>query len=435
MKICFIICGQPRSIDLTLINIEKLFEQHEIYYNICLTNNFKSYEKEYLNSSFNLQNIITNKNLKQMLLVNDVQSSEFRNYLNYTNKIKKIINVIENDYDLFILIRSDFTFCSIDFLSDIIDDNCLYLSTNTSNKLIVTKEKLNDNIIITKNFSLLCKLKLLYDFSKENKNFLEINLFNFLKNNQIQYYLININYNLILSRCNMIAISGDSGSGKSTLMRSISKLFNNNFTLLETDRYHKWERGNINYFQYTHLNPYANNLDKMNIDIYNLKIGNNIYAVDYDHLTGKFTPEKKIESKNNIILCGLHTLYNDITNNIIDIKIYMDTDRETIKKWKIKRDVEERGYLLEEVLKHIESRDKDYLDFIDKQKDNADIIVKFYEKDKNIVCDVIIKNTQFISKFLLVPYENQIFEENMITINLKYNIYENINDIINKIIN
>ena len=89
-------------------------------------------------------------------------------------------------------------------------------------------------------------------------------------------------------------------------------------------------------------NPEANNLEKMSKDVYNLKIGSEIYSVDYDHDTGKFTQEEKIVSKNNVILCGLHTLYSKKTNDIIDLKIFIDTDRELIKKWKIKRGIYRR---------------------------------------------------------------------------------------------
>jgi uridine kinase len=42
--------------------------------------------------------------------------------------------------------------------------------------------------------------------------------------------------------------------------------------------------------------------------------------------------------------------YENKINNIIDIKIYLDTSRELIKKWKIERDVNERGYTMEKVL-------------------------------------------------------------------------------------
>jgi hypothetical protein len=47
MRICFIICGQPRSIDLVIKNIENLFQEYQINFYICLTKNYKNYEKEY----------------------------------------------------------------------------------------------------------------------------------------------------------------------------------------------------------------------------------------------------------------------------------------------------------------------------------------------------------------------------------------------------
>ena len=46
------------------------------------------------------------------------------------------------------------------------------------------------------------------------------------------------------------------------------------------------------------------------------------------------------------------------------MKIYLDTDRELIKKWKIERDVKERGYSMEKVLKQIEFREKDYEEYL-----------------------------------------------------------------------
>ena len=45
----------------------------------------------------------------------------------------------------------------------------------------------------------------------------------------------------------------------------------------------------------------------MSNDVFNLKLGNDIYQVDYDHITGKFTKPEKIENKNTVILCGLHS--------------------------------------------------------------------------------------------------------------------------------
>lgn len=414
MRICFIICGQPRCIDLVLKNIEELFYNHQINYYICLTNNYKNYEKEY-NYNFNINDIIINNKIKKLLLVNDFYNSEYRNLKNYTKKIVNMINIINKDeeYDIYILIRSDFIFNSLNFLNLIISENKIYLCNNRYNQY--TKDinnKCNDNLIICKNYDILKKLVNLDEYIDKNNNYLEIILYNYFKEYSIDYEEFDISYKLILSRCNIIAIAGDSGSGKTTLLNELSELFEkDSYLKLETDRYHKWERGNENYLQFTHLNPEANNLEKMSKDVYNLKIGSEIYSVDYDHDTGKFTQEEKIESKNNVILCGLHTLYNKNINEIIDLKIFMDTDRELIKKWKIERDVEERGYSIDKVLKQIKIREKDYEEYIKNQKDNADIIINFVEEE-NLKCNFIIKNKNLIEKII---YSNDKFEEYIFT--------------------
>ncbi len=70
-------------------------------------------------------------------------------------------------------------------------------------------------------------------------------------------------------------------------------------------------------------------------------------------------------------------MYDDI-NKIINLKIYIDTDRNLIKKWKIKRDTTKRGYTIEKILEQINNREKDYDKFIQIQKENADIIINFF---------------------------------------------------------
>ena len=169
-----------------------------------------------------------------------------------------------------------------------------------------------------------------------------------------------------------------------------------------------------------------------------LKIGNEIYQVDYDHSSGRFTQKEKIESKNNILICGLHTLYGNKIKDIIDMKIYLDTDRELIKKWKIQRDVNERGYSMEKVLKQIEFREKDYEEYIVKQKENADIIIQFYEKNDILECNLIIQNNDIINSALkeLMKLQYEIkYENNKLIIKLKNNIcigYNIINNIFNE---
>lgn len=408
MKICILICGLKRCIDLVINNIENIFIAHDISIITCLDKNEDIH-------------CLSNNIIKE-LYINNIHDNSFRNSLNYCYKVNNGLKIIENNYDLYIILRTDFILQNIDIYN--LDNDKLYFSKKNINQFTKNIDnKINDNIIITKNYNLLINLINLYDFSKNNNNYLDIILYNYLQINNIQYELIDIDYKLILSKCNIIAIAGDSGSGKSTLLKALTPLFGEeNILALETDRYHKWERGNENYQTYTHLNPYANYLEKMYEDVYDLKIGNEIYQVDYDHNTGKFTQKEKIDSKKNIVICGLHTIYGNKIKNIIDIKIYIDTDRELLKKWKIQRDVVERGYSIEKVMKQIEVREKDYEKYIIRQKENSDIIINFYEENENIECNLIIQNKYIINvilqELLKLNYDIQ-YENNNVVIKLK----------------
>ena len=66
----------------------------------------------------------------------------------------------------------------------------------------------------------------------------------------------------------------------------------------------------------------------------------------------------------------------------------MDPQEELKQKWKIKRDVIERGYTIEKVLDSIKKRDKDFIDHILPQKDNADMVIRFFSKDNVNIYDL-----------------------------------------------
>lgn len=59
-----------------------------------------------------------------------------------------------------------------------------------------------------------------------------------------------------------IGIAGDSATGKSTFANLIKdNIFKDNSIIIEGDNYHKWERNDKHWKQYTHLNPKANFLN------------------------------------------------------------------------------------------------------------------------------------------------------------------------------
>jgi len=392
MKICICICGLNRSIDLVIHKLNDVFKEHDIEYIVSLS---QSDEEEYLHIS---KSKIEDSKIIKKLYLQDYNLQSFRNSENYSNKILNSIKLIQDKYDLYLVLRSDLILGSINLNN--IEKNKLYFSKSQLNPFSIQEKRINDNIIITKEYSLLLKLINFHEYNQKHKNYLDINLYQYIEKEKIDHELINIEYKLLLSECNIIGITGDSGSGKTTLSKILNLLFEKDATILETDRYHKWERGDENYQHYTHLHPYANHLEKMSDDVYQLKIGENVFQIDYDHSNGKFTQNEKIENKKNIVLCGLHTLYQKNMNELLNLKIYLDTDRELIKKWKIQRDVNERGYSLDKVLKQIENREKDYNEYIIKQKKNADIIIQFYEVSGNLECNFIIPNEDISNKII-----------------------------------
>ena len=198
----------------------------------------------------------------------------------------------------------------------------------------------------------------------------------------------------------IIGITGPSGVGKTTLSKLITYLYNIKDTLiLSGDDLHKWERNDPNWNVYTHLNPDANDLKKGYSDLLNLKNNKSISRQLYNHDTGKFDQPIFIDSKPVIIYEGLHSLYGQNVLDILDLKIFVDTDETLTKEWKLKRDTSIRGYSEQEVNQSINRRIDDNQKFIIPQKKQADVIFKFYKNQKGKVelsCLNLTKKSNYI---------------------------------------
>lgn len=198
-------------------------------------------------------------------------------------------------------------------------------------------------------------------------------------------YQLGITESLFYKRKNKsfsIGISGDSGAGKSTLIEMIKNIFGEkNILFLEGDGDHKWERGDEMWKQITALSPKANYIHKQAEDLNKLRRSQNVFRVEYDHDTGKFTESSKVKSKPYIVLCGLHSLYLPKMRKNLDLKIYMDVDEKLRRYWKIQRDVYQRGYKKEKVLEAIEQRMPDAVKYIYPQKKYADILIRYFDQN------------------------------------------------------
>ena len=172
-----------------------------------------------------------------------------------------------------------------------------------------------------------------------------------------------------------IAISGDSASGKDTLARALAGLFGEQSVVgVSGDDYHLYERGARMWDHLTHLDPRANDLTAFVRDCTNLIDGRSVMARQYNHETGRFTPRRLIRSNEVIIISGLHALYSQSLCDAVDIKVFLDTDEDLRRLFKVKRDTAERGYDVDLVAAQINQRKGDGTRHIRPQLNRADIV-------------------------------------------------------------
>ena len=199
----------------------------------------------------------------------------------------------------------------------------------------------------------------------------------------ISMYLYGVNSNSYYRRRNRpftIGIAGDSGAGKSRMLVMLGELLSEESILnIEGDGDHKWERGDTNWNDVTHLNPLANFLYRQADDLRILRGNNAVKRVDYDHNTGTFTVKKKVAPKPYIVMCGLHSLYLPQMRQVLDLKIYLDTDEALRCYWKLGRDQGDRGHTTQEVIEQIEKRRGDAEKYIYPQKQYADLVIHYFD--------------------------------------------------------
>ncbi len=209
----------------------------------------------------------------------------------------------------------------------------------------------------------------------------------------------------------IIGIGGNSGSGKDTLCRMIKNILGeHNILQADGDDHHRWERGHMKWKVYTHLDPKANELFLQFKQATSLKQGISIEKRFYDHDTGKFSNPQIVEPNKYILVSGLHPFYLSRMRNLIDLKIYLDTDDELRAYWKIKRDMEERQYTREQVLSSMKTRETDGMKYIEPQRKHADMIIR-YGTTNGLKNNAITESSELCISFTL---DNSINIEDLI---------------------
>ena len=195
----------------------------------------------------------------------------------------------------------------------------------------------------------------------------------------------------------VIGIAGGTGSGKTTLMKNIIEKYSDNVTVLSHDNYYK-RHDELTYEQRCQLNydePAALETDLMAVHLDKLRHGQTIDCPVYDFTVHNRSDETiRIVPKKVIIVEGILIFENRELRDLMDIRIFVDTDADVRLCRRIKRDVNKRGRTLESVLQQYQDTVKPMHEkYVEPSKKYAHVVVP--EGGKNLVAlDMIMGRIQ-----------------------------------------
>lgn len=184
-----------------------------------------------------------------------------------------------------------------------------------------------------------------------------------------------------------IGIAGGTGSGKTTLMNRLIERFGAEVSILSHDNYYK-RHDELSYEQRCLLNydePDALETDLMARHLDRLRRGESIQCPVYDFTLHNRSDETvTIVPKKVIIVEGILIFTDKQLRELMDIRIFVDTDADVRLCRRIKRDVNKRGRTLESVLEQYQNTVKPMHEmYVEPSKKYADIVVP--EGGKNLV--------------------------------------------------
>ena len=191
----------------------------------------------------------------------------------------------------------------------------------------------------------------------------------------------------------VIGIAGGTGSGKTTLMKNILEAFGNQVCILSHDNYYRRldhlameDRIKVNYDE-----PAALETELMVTHLEALRSGFSIDCPVYDFSQHNRSGETvRIEPRRVIIVEGILIFEHEALRNLMDIRIFVDTDADVRLCRRIARDVNERGRTLESVIAQYQTTVKPMHEkYVEPSKRYANLVVPEGGKNK-VALDMIL---------------------------------------------
>ncbi len=185
----------------------------------------------------------------------------------------------------------------------------------------------------------------------------------------------------------IIGIAGGTGSGKTTVVRKIAEALPPHYVaVVPLDSYYNdttdmtaEERKAINFDH-----PDAFDWKLLIEHVKQLKAGNAVEQPTYSYIESNRQKETvHVEPKPVIIIEGIMTLLNKKLRDMMDLKIFVDTDSDERLIRNIQRDVVERGRTVEMVIdRYLKVLKPMHEQFIEPTKKYADLIVPLGGENK-----------------------------------------------------
>lgn len=177
----------------------------------------------------------------------------------------------------------------------------------------------------------------------------------------------------------IIGIAGGTGSGKTTLTEQIRKRFGDDVTVINHDNYYRLQVGKT-YEQRSQVNydhPDAFETQLMIEHLKALKAGESIECPIYDYTQHNRSDRTEVIHPTKVIIVeGILIFAEKKLRDMMDIKIFVDTDADVRILRRIQRDVEERARTLQSVIhQYLNTVKPMHEQYVEPSKRFADLIV------------------------------------------------------------
>ena len=177
----------------------------------------------------------------------------------------------------------------------------------------------------------------------------------------------------------IVGIAGGTASGKTTIVRRIKEKFGDDIVVINHDSYYK-AHDDLSYEDRSRLNydhPESFDTDLMIQDIKKLKENQEINMPVYDYtIHNRSDATVHVVPKQVIIVEGILILENKELRDLMDIKVFVDTDADERLMRRIRRDMVERARSIDSILtQYAETVKPMHEQFVEPSKKYADIII------------------------------------------------------------